>query len=275
MKPSPHAFARALQAVQAEGVLALQDRRERCRGKRREEGREEAHPARVEGTHVRLLEAADLQLRGLVLRVHGARERPPVEVAPLREWTALQRAPLRCTCTSQLRRAPRTRKLTLAKRWNLRTVPGGRKTSTQLGNSAMQEKHQTLQRLANASAWHGTPPFPMVLLICSGASFWTDISICKPGALRRSPMRTGAGAIVSNTKKKQLDMSSILSAGLGASQGSSASEPEDGDTRTSPLAATAYKSPTTTLPTASGSLRRMLCSIYLEAQIRDRMSKLH
>ena len=73
-------------AVQAEGVLALQVRRQRCRGKRREEGREEAHPARVEGTHVRLLEAADLQLGGLVLRVHCARERPPVEVAPLKRW---------------------------------------------------------------------------------------------------------------------------------------------------------------------------------------------
>ena len=68
-------------------------------------------------------------------------------------------------------------------------------------------------------------------------------------------MRTGAGAIVSKTEKMQLDMSSILSAGLGASQGSSASEQEDGDTRMSPLAATAYKSPTTTLPTASSSLR--------------------
>ena len=110
-------------AVQAEGVLALQVRRERCRGKRREEGREEAHPARVEGTHVRLLEAADLQLRGLVLRVHGARERPPVEVAPLRGWTALQRAPLRCTCTSQLRRVLRNRQLMLVKRWTARTVP--------------------------------------------------------------------------------------------------------------------------------------------------------
>ena len=85
LKFSP-CFCASAPAVQAEGVLALQVRRQRCRGKRREEGREEAHPARVERTHVRLLEAADLQLGGLVLRVHCARERPPVEVAPLKGW---------------------------------------------------------------------------------------------------------------------------------------------------------------------------------------------
>ena len=69
-------------AVQAQGVLTLQVRGERCWSERREEGREEAHPARVEGTHVRQREAADLQLSGLVLPVYFARERPPVEVAP-------------------------------------------------------------------------------------------------------------------------------------------------------------------------------------------------
>merc|ERR1719498_368962 len=37
---------------------------------------------------------------------------------------------------------------------------------------------------------HGTPLFPMAPSICSGTSFWMDILICKPGALRRSPMRT-------------------------------------------------------------------------------------
>ena len=82
----------------------LQDRRERCRSERREEGREEAHPARVERTHVRLLEAADLQLGGLVLRVHCARERPPVEVAPLKGWPRHPNAPLQRSCASQLRR---------------------------------------------------------------------------------------------------------------------------------------------------------------------------
>ena len=91
-------------AVQAEGVLALQVRRERCRGKRREEGREEAHPARVKRTHVRLLEAADLQLGGLMLRVHRARERPPVEVAPLKRWPRHPNAPLQRSCASQPRR---------------------------------------------------------------------------------------------------------------------------------------------------------------------------
>ena len=75
-------FCASAPVVQAEGVLALQVRGERCRSERREEGREEAHPARMEGTHVRLREAADLQLRGLVLRIHCAFERPPVEVAP-------------------------------------------------------------------------------------------------------------------------------------------------------------------------------------------------
>ena len=81
-------------AVQAEGVLTLQVRGERCRSERREEGREEAHPARVEGTHVRLREAADLQLSGLVLLIHFARERPPVKVAPHRGWAGLKA--LRC-----------------------------------------------------------------------------------------------------------------------------------------------------------------------------------
>ena len=76
-------------AVQREGVLALQVRGERCRSERREEGREEAHPARMEGTHVRLREAADLQLGGLVLRIHCAFERPPVEVAPWTRCTGL------------------------------------------------------------------------------------------------------------------------------------------------------------------------------------------
>ena len=75
-------FCASAPVVQAEGVLALQVRGERCRSERREEAREEAHPARVEGTHVRQREAADLQLGGLVLRVHCATERLPVEVAP-------------------------------------------------------------------------------------------------------------------------------------------------------------------------------------------------
>ena len=97
-------FCASAPAVQTEGVLALQVRRQRCRGKRREEGREEAHPARVERTHVRLLEAADLQLGGLMLRVHRARERPPVEVAPLKGWPRHPNAPLQRSCASQLRR---------------------------------------------------------------------------------------------------------------------------------------------------------------------------
>ena len=82
-------FCASAPAVQTEAAARriaafspLQDRRERCRSERREEGREEAHPARVEGTHVRQLEAANLQFDGLVLRVHCARERPPMEVAP-------------------------------------------------------------------------------------------------------------------------------------------------------------------------------------------------
>ena len=83
-------FCASAPAVQTEGVLALQVRRERCRSERREEGREEAHPARVEGTHVRQREAADLQLGGLVLLIHFARERPPVEVAPHRGWAGLK-----------------------------------------------------------------------------------------------------------------------------------------------------------------------------------------
>ena len=90
-------FCASAPAVQTEGVLALQVRGERCRSERREEGREEAHPARMEGTHVRLREAADLQLRGLVLRIHCAFERPPVEVAPHRGRTGFENAPLQCT----------------------------------------------------------------------------------------------------------------------------------------------------------------------------------
>ena len=75
-------FCASAPAVQTEGVLALQVRRERCRSKRREEGGEKAHPARVEAPHVRQREAADLNFGGLVLRVHFASERLPVEVAP-------------------------------------------------------------------------------------------------------------------------------------------------------------------------------------------------
>ena len=78
----PHAFCASALAVQSEGVLTLQVRGERCRSERREEGGEEAHPARMEAPHVRQREAADLQLGGLVLRVHCATERLPVEVAP-------------------------------------------------------------------------------------------------------------------------------------------------------------------------------------------------
>ena len=88
------ASAPAVQTEAAARYRTLQDRRERCRSERREEGREEAHPARVEGTHVRQLEAANLQFDGLVLRVHCARERPPVEVAPYRGSTGLNNYPL-------------------------------------------------------------------------------------------------------------------------------------------------------------------------------------
>ena len=66
----PHAFCASALAVQSEGVLTLQVRGERCRSERREEGGEEAHPARMEAPHVRQREAAELQLGGLVLRVH-------------------------------------------------------------------------------------------------------------------------------------------------------------------------------------------------------------
>ena len=78
-------FCASAPAVQTEGVLALQVRGERCRSERREEGGEEAHPARMEAPHVRQRETADLQLGGLVLRVHCAFERVPVQVAPRRE----------------------------------------------------------------------------------------------------------------------------------------------------------------------------------------------
>ena len=90
-------FCASAPAAQAEGVITLQVRGERCRSKRREERREEAHPARVEGAHMRQREAADLQLGGLVLPVHCARERPPVEVAPHRGRTGFENAPLQCT----------------------------------------------------------------------------------------------------------------------------------------------------------------------------------
>ena len=75
-------FCASALAVQSEGILALQVRGERSRSERREESGEEAHPARVEATHVRQREAADLELGGLVLRVHRALERLPVQVAP-------------------------------------------------------------------------------------------------------------------------------------------------------------------------------------------------
>ena len=87
----PHAFCASALAVQSEGVLTLQVRGERCRSERREKGREEAHPARMEGTHVRLREAADLQLGGLVLRIHCAFERPPVEITPCKGCTGLKK----------------------------------------------------------------------------------------------------------------------------------------------------------------------------------------
>ena len=98
-----------------------------------------------------------------------------------------------------------------------------------------------LEALATAIAGHGTPPFPMVLLICSGASFWMDISICKPGASRRSPMRTGAGAI-----------QHPLCWAWGKSEVRPYSYRWEECSRMSALAATAYQSLTTAMSAADG-----------------------